>query len=771
MKKKLVSIILILTIAVVCLLCFSACKKKDPDDTNKHVHEYSTEWTIDTVATCVSEGSKSHHCLICGDKTDVTTIDKTDHNYVNGVCAVCGNHEIIEEATDLEYELSEDETYYIVTGIGEETRTKFKIPSTYNDKPVKEIGEYAFFSNVATTHLLKCIIIPEGVTTIGDYAFCQNTQSITIPSSVKSIGKFAFFNCYYLKDVHITDIEAWCNIEFVGLESNPLSCARNLYLNNELVTNLVIPDTVTTIKNRTFSGADCLQGITLSDNVTSIGDYAFSGCGLTSITISDSVTFIGDSAFSGCYRLVEVINKSSLNITKGSEDNGYVAYYALNVKAEGTSDIKNVNDYLFYTYDNVNYLLGYVGDDDKLVLPNNYRTANYAIYKYAFAYYRRLTSVKIPDGVTSIGVGAFYDCENLTSVTLPDSITAIEASTFSQCASLPSIIIPDSVTSIGYSAFYACRNLTSVTLGKSVTTIGNTTFPFGDSSVFFGCSKLVEVINRSGLDITEGSKDNGYVAYYALNVKTEGMSDIVNVNDYLFYTYDNVNYLLGYIGNGSELVLPENYKGEKYEIYQYAFVENRDLIKVTIPNSVTKINGSAFVYCEFLQNVTIGNGITTIDIFAFQFCYNLKDVYITDMEDWCNIDFAGAYTNPLAYAGNLYLNSELVTDLVIPDTVATIKDRAFVGATCLTSVTIPDSVTSIGSSVFEHCSGLTSIAIPNSVTSIGDYAFYGCSSLSRIDYNGTKEQWNAISKGTDWKGNTGNFTVYCTDGEISKSDA
>ena len=166
--------------------------------------------------------------------------------------------------------------------------------------------------------------------------------------------------------------------------------------------------------------------------------------------------------------------------------------------------------------------------------------------------------------VTSIGDSAFNGYSGLTSVTIPDSVTSIGYSAFSGCSGLTSVTIPDSVTSIGSGAFEYCSGLTSVTIGNGVTSIGY--------SAFGGCYKLVEVINKSGLNITKGSSDNGDIAYYALNVKSGGTSDIVNKDGYLFYTYDNVNYLVAYVGSDTNLTLPDDYNGQNYELNNYAFV-------------------------------------------------------------------------------------------------------------------------------------------------------------------------------------------------------
>ena len=242
--------------------------------------------------------------------------------------------------------------------------------------------------------------------------------------------------------------------------------------------------------------------------------------------------------------------------------------------------------------------------------------------------------------VKEIAYKAFYNCDSLTSVVIGDSVTSIGYQAFYSCNSLTGVVIPDSVTSIEDYAFHSCTGLTSVVIGDSVTSIGK--------EAFYGCHKLVEVINHSTLNIRAGTFDYGYIGAYAKEVH-KGESKIATPNGYLFYTYQGANYLLGYTGNEIDLILPENYNGETYEINQYAFYNCDSLTSVVIPDSVKSIGEYAFAYCRSL------------------------------------------------------------TGVVIPDSVTSIGNGAFYSCDSLTSVVIPDSVTSIGDRAFAYCTGLENI--------------------------------------------------------------
>ena len=534
---------------------------------------------------------------------------------------------------------------------------------------------------------VKKVVIKDGVTSIGNFAFynCTSLTSITIPDSVTSIELAAFNNC-----------------------------------NN--LTSITIPDSVTSIGDSAFELCNKLSSITLSNNITSIGNWAFHGCHLTSITIPDSVTSIGAMAFYSCSNLqtISLSCKSSLKKSDFGDKANLVSYtnqHLLTKTAAKAATCSESGNKEYWTCEHCGkYFLsddsnpetakaveqsetilpaiqhknaelrnsseptetspGYSGDlycpDCDTVVEKGYTywiedNLTWKLYEdgtlnisgtgamkdynstdnLSPAYMNSsVKKVVIEEGVTNIGNWAFSECSSLTSITIPDSVTNIGAAAFDSCGSLTSITIPGSVTSIGTVAFYNCSGLTSVTIPDSVTNIG--------AAAFDSCGSLTSIV----------------------------------------------------IPNSVTSIEP------------YAFSACSSLTSITIPDSVTSIGNNAFDSCSSLTSITIPDSVTSIGNNAFDSCSSLTSITIPD-----------GVTSIESYA---FYNCSGLTSITIPDSVTNIGAAAFDSCTSLTSITIPDSVTSIESYAFCNCSNLTSITIPDSVTNIGAAAFDSCTSLKTI---------------------------------------
>ena len=350
-------------------------------------------------------------------------------------------------------------------------------------KGVKVIANNAFSW---CFYSLKSIIIPDSVTSIGDYAFseCHSLKSINIPDSVTRIGYSAFKNCGCLTSISIppsvTTIEygtfLGCHsLRNINIPDTVTRIGRSAFEDCASLTSINIPPSLTTIEDGTFLCCHSLRNIYIPDTVTRIEDYAFSECNsLKNINIPNGVTWIGDSAFFYCNSLISITIPSS------------VIAIGINPFCGCHADLKNESKAFIYEH---NVLFN---KDKTTIISYRAKDANYVI----------------PDSVTGIGDGAFLGCNSLTSIIIPDSVTSIGWLAFAYCNFLTSINIPDSVTTIGNSAFYGCKSLTSINIPDSVTSIEYCAFEECDS---LSPQVKSDIIQRFGDIVFYGEEDDWFL--------------------------------------------------------------------------------------------------------------------------------------------------------------------------------------------------------------------------------------------------------------------
>ena len=616
---------------------------------------------------------------------------------------------------------------YSVTGIREYTfyncsgLTSVTIPNS-----VTYISEYTFYNCSGLTS----VTIPNSVTGIGICAFsgCSGLTSVTIPNPVTYIGPSAFEGCSGLTAVHISDLSAWCKIQF-GVDLNNFSCnptyyAHHLYLNGEEITNLVIPDDITFIEHRAFVNCSGITSVTIPNSVDNIGYAAFSGCsGLTNILIEDGDKKISFPTTSVSYpeRTFRECPIEKLYIGRNCSTSAFSYISTLLAIVIGNS-VTTIGDNVFKDCTGLTNVRFEDGDGDvflsntafsqcpidTLYLGRNINTSNSSPFSSMSTL--PTANITIGNSVTKIGNYLFADCSDLMSIIIPNSVTSIGNFTFRGCSGLTSVTIPNSVTSIGGSAFSGCSGLTSITIPNSVTNIG--------VGAFSGCSGLTAV----------------YITDLAAWCK-------IKFNDFDSNPTSCTNNL--YL-NGEEiknLVIPDDVTS----IGNYAFWNCSGLTSVTIPNSVTSIGERAFDGCSALSNIRIEDceRLLSIKYTAFLSCplttlYMGRNISTSnsispffDKSTLSTITISNSVTD---IGACLFRDCSWLTEIEIPNSVTSISSSAFSGCTSLTNVPIPNSVTSIGSSAFSGCTGLANVSIPNSVTNFENSVFEGCSGLKSLRF-------------------------------------
>lgn len=596
----------------------------------------------------------------------------------------------------------------------------------------------------------------EGVTGVSSSAFSGMTalESVSLPSTLKLVGRYAFNGCKALQTVSIpegtTTIEAYA------------------FQNCEALSRVSLPASLTTLSDGVFSNCVSLGQIALPAGLNEIPDSLFQGSGLTSVSIPGSVSAIGVSAFANCRELTSVSLPYAMNtIANGAfrsaekltdvsfagtaaeaslihialdneplvnatwhctdREGGYPAATSGRLTADMTWTVKDgvltitgtgvMPDFEYNAPAPWNALAAGIERIEVSAGVDN-------IGNYAFSQLRALKEAALPDSVKRIGKDAFANTRSLTALTLPAGLTTLEGNAFSS-SGLTEIVLPDSLTSMGWGAFFDCDKLEKITLSAGLTALPESAFwycraltaleiPDGVTTIspdaLYGCSKLAEIslpdtILTVGSGAFSGCSALTDVTYRGKKANASTMS-IASGNAAL--TGAAWHFL---DGDGS---YPAATSGALTASLQWR-VEG-DTLTITGRGTMPSFSGTSApwqVHAGSIQKIVLEDGLKTISDNAFSGFNQLQEV-------------------------------------AIPNTVTSIGRQAFSSASALKAVTIPDSVTSIGDYAFAY-SGLVSADIPRSVTVLGNAVFEQCNSLADVKLNASVNTipasmfWNCTS--------------------------
>ena len=483
------------------------------------------------------------------------------------------------------------------------------------------------------------------------------------------------------------------------------------------ITTVVIEDGITNVGDYAFYTMYNITEIRLPNSITRIGTYAFADCNaLKSVNIPESVLSIGEKAF----------DKNGIYYNGDAWDNGCVLY---------------VDNALITT---------------KGVMNGSYtaREGTTLVADSAFYNQEEITEITLPDTVIGIGKKAFYGCYALTSVNIPYGVKSIGERTFLEC-DITHIHIPDTVTEIGEYAFQRCEKLTEIVVPNSVTYIGD--------GAFTDCISL-ESLTLPFVGKTE-TTEIGYERYYPFGYlfmnSTENSEKVFVAKQFIYYitpsdTVSSVGYKIPSSLSNVTITGGAIRRGAFRDCYWFD--------RVTLEDNVTEIGDEAFYGCTWITHISIGNGVKTIGSEAFYDCHMLKEIEIgsgvefigenafygcdlldkiniTDLAVWCHMLFETNLSNPLYIGHYLYVNGEILTELIIPDGIGKINAWAFANCYGLQTVDVPDSVTLISEKAFSGCLNLYSVTLGRGVSVIERNSFLDCRYLKTVTFEDPNGWW------------------------------
>ena len=524
----------------------------------------------------------------------------------------------------------------------------------------------------AYSERIKCVVIKDSVTSVGDYAFqyCKSLTSVTFSNSLKTIGNGAFWECVNLDSITIPNgvfvgdnaFNRCSSLRYVKLPENVSSMGKTPFMLCTSLDSIRIPNGIKTLSG-TFISCSSLQYVEIPNSVTSFDSYVFKGCeSLSSIDIPSSVISIAQEAFAQCTSL------------------------------------------------------------DSITIPNSVTSIGNGAFKDCTA----LKSVKLSNQLTSLSDNLFQNCTSLASITIPEGVTTIGQYAFTECQRLATVIIPKSVTDIYWQAFYNCMGIEDVFCYP-------TTMPQANQNVFdnymywplkatlhvpkqlmsqYNATKPWSVFERiiALPDAIDRESGNSATIYYTLNEEGKTASVTSGPEKY----ESNVTIPSRIFSGG-------NYYGVT-SVENFAFANCTNLSTITLNSSINYVGRFAFADCSKLASVKLPNSITAIEDYTFSGCSNLSEINIP--------------LNVTSIGEGAFSDCQKLQSISIPSKTTFIGMRAFASCKALTAINLSDKLEIIDDNAFEECESLTSLALPNSIAFIGCNAFKGCKSLKEIVFGG-----------------------------------